>query len=364
MVRYKALDAFRGITIAMMILVNNPGSWSYVYWPLEHSKWNGCTPTDLVFPFFLFIVGSAMFFAFQKNQFQLTKDIGLKIIRRGLTLIAIGILLNTVLFTIPMDSLRFFGVMQRIGFVYILASFIVLLFNKRGVWLMSAALLLAYWGVLILFGGADPFSLEHSFARELDRKLFSDAYLYNGFGIPFDPEGLLSSIPAIVNALVGFEVTRYLTSQTDKVKTIIKLVSVGAVALVVALLWSFLIPINKALWTSSYVVFTCGAAMIMLAIFIWIVDAKNQLAAVKPLLAFGMNPLFIYIFAWIASDLLSWVTIAGSSGKAVPVQEWLVTYLAPYTNPFNASLLVALLFLLFCYGVAYFLFRRNIVIKL
>jgi predicted acyltransferase len=364
MVRYKALDAFRGITIAMMILVNNPGSWNYVYWPLEHSKWNGITPTDLVFPFFLFIVGSAMFFAFQKNQFQLTKDVGLKIVRRGVTLIIIGILLNTQLFTESFSSLRFYGVMQRIGLVYILASFIVLLCNKRGVWIASAALLLVYWALMVLFGGPDPFSLEHSAARSFDRFLFSDAHLYNGFGIPFDPEGMLSNIPAIVNALIGFEVTRYLTSQTDKQKTIVKLFGLGAVALVVALSWNVLIPINKALWTSSYVVFTCGAAMIMLAIFIWIVDIKNQVAAVKPLLVFGMNPLFIYIFAWILSDILSMTKIEDANGKARSVQELLVTYLAPYTNPFNASLIFAVLFVLFCYVVAYFLYRRNIVIKL
>ena len=246
MTRYLALDAFRGITIALMILVNTPGSWAHVYPPLLHADWHGATPTDFVFPFFLFIIGSAMFFSFKKSNFLANPSQVIKIIKRGLIMFFIGFMLNVIPFTINPENWRIMGVLQRIGIAYIIASCLVLMLNRKGVLLISAFILLAYWALLLTIGDG-ALTLEGNIIRQLDLSLLGASHMYTMRGVSFDPEGILSTIPAVVSMLLGFEVTRYLTSITDKRLSVIKLTLIGGLAIGAGALWSLIyIKLHKA----------------------------------------------------------------------------------------------------------------------
>lgn len=203
--RYLALDVLRGITIATMITVNNPGSWAHIFAPLEHSKWHGCIPTDLVFPFFLFVVGVSMFFSFSKYNNSLNKESLIKIGKRTLLIFAIGLFLNSFpQWMTDYSRLRILGVLQRIAIAYGVGSLIVLAVQRKYLPFVGAAILLAYWGILYFFGGADPYSLAGNVAIPFDKSFLGESHLYKGFGIPFDPEGLLSTIPAIVTVIIGY----------------------------------------------------------------------------------------------------------------------------------------------------------------
>jgi len=203
--RYLALDVLRGMTVALMILVNNPGSWSHIYAPLEHSKWHGCTPTDLVFPFFLFVVGVSMFFSFSKYGNALNKESLLKIGKRTLLIFAIGLFLNSFpQWATDYSKLRIMGVLQRIALAYGIGAVIVLASPRKYLPYVGGAILLFYWGLMYVLGGSDPFSLEGNATIAFDSAILGVSHLYKGFGIPFDPEGLLSTIPAVVTVILGY----------------------------------------------------------------------------------------------------------------------------------------------------------------
>ena len=358
MQRYIALDALRGLTIALMILVNTPGSWSYVYSPLLHAQWHGLTPTDLVFPFFLFIVGSAMFFAFKKQDFQLTGPTALKIIKRGCLIFLIGLALNAYPFMSSVDSLRIMGVLQRIGLAYIFAAFIVLSFQRNQVLLISLIILIAYHFILMSVGDG-AYGLESNLVRGLDLTILSANHMYQGTGIAFDPEGLLSTLPAIVSALLGFEVTRFISQLESKQASFVKLLQMGGVAIVVGLLLNFIVPINKALWTSSYVIYTTGFACLTLAFFVYIIDIKRIEKPVTPLLVYGTNPLFIYVISWL------WVASYGFFDVGnIGLHQWLFTSLADTFPEKLASFIFAFSHVALFWWFSKMLFDRKIFIKI
>lgn len=358
MQRYVALDALRGLTIALMILVNTPGSWSYVYAPLLHASWHGLTPTDLVFPFFLFIVGSAMFFAFKKQSFLLDAASGKRIVKRGCLIFLIGFLLNIYPFTSDPDTWRVMGVLQRIGIAYIFAAFIVLSFSKRNVFIISAVILIAYHFILMSVG-AGGYELESNLVRQVDVALLGANHIYGGFGVPFDPEGLLSTIPSIVSVLIGFEVTRFISSIEEKKVSMVKLIQLGVVALIVGLAMSFIIPINKALWTSSYVVYTAGFACLILAFFVYLIDIKKQEKPVTPLLVYGTNPLFIYVISWV------WVASYGFFAiDETQLHGWMFLQLASIMPEKLASFVFAFSHVALFWWFSKLLFDRKIFIKL
>ena len=358
MTRYLALDAFRGITIALMILVNTPGSWSHVYAPLLHADWHGCTPTDFVFPFFLFIIGSAMFFSFKKSDFAASPEQFVKIIKRGFIMFFIGFMLNVIPFDTSFDKLRIMGVLQRIGIAYAIAASLVLLLNRRGIFIISTVILIAYW-LLLLSAGEGALTIEGNIVREFDLAVLGANHMYTMRGIDFDPEGLLSTFPAVVSMLFGFELTRYLTSIKDKNSSVIKLILIGGLAIGFSSLWSLVLPINKSLWTGSYVIYTTGFACLLLAAFIWLIDIKGQNKLVEPLLVYGTNPLFVYVLAFVFVTVYLIIPIGDSS-----LYSWLYSQFKLIAEPTLASFLFAFSHVVLLWFVSLKLYQRKIFIKI
>jgi predicted acyltransferase len=358
MTRYLALDAFRGVTIALMILVNTPGTWSHVYAPLLHADWHGATPTDLVFPFFLFIIGSAMFFSFKKSEFLATSDKFLKIVKRGFFIFFIGLMLNAIPFDSAIEEWRIMGVLQRIGISYILAASLVLLFNRRGIFIISTIILFAYWGLLLSVGELG-LTIEGNIIRQFDLATLGANHMYTKHGVSFDPEGLLSTIPAVVNMLLGFELTRYLTSIKDKKNSVIKLILIATLAIGLGALWGGVFPINKSLWTSSYVIYTTGFACLLLATFIWLIDIKGYEKFVSPLLVYGTNPLFVYVLSFLTVTIYLNIPMGDSS-----LYRWLYMPFTFIAAPKLASFLFAFSHVVLFWFVSLKLYQRAIFIKI
>lgn len=358
--RFFALDVLRGMTIALMILVNTPGSWEYIFAPFEHADWHGYTPTDMVFPFFVCIVGAAMYFAFAKFDFQLNPALSVKILRRTALIFLIGLALNVFPFTAYFADWRFLGVLQRIALVYMLASFIVLLLPFAGRVCAMLVLLLGYWAVLNAWGGPSPYALEENAVRAWDLALFGASHLWQGKGIAFDPEGLLSTLPAVVNALIGFEAARWLVSQPMDRRVPLKLLAVGALAIVVGHLWATVFPINKSLWTSTFVLVTCGYFLVCLALILAVVDVLGKTRWANIWVVYGSNPLFIYALAAIWATTYYLIPIAGEAGNLynalfLLLQAWLPNKVA--------SLVFALTHVVLFWWISYFLYRKRIFIK-
>jgi predicted acyltransferase len=357
--RYLALDALRGLTIALMLLVNSPGSWDYVYTPLLHADWHGSTPTDLVFPFFLFIIGSAMYFSFKKSEFRYTTEHVNKVLKRGTIIFFIGLALNAYPFIAPFTELRILGVMQRIGIAYAFAGIIVLVFKRKGIFLVSVFILLTYWLLLLSVGSENAYSLENNIVRQFDIFVFGEAHIYGGKGLAFDPEGLLSTVPAVVNILFGFEITRYITTLNNKKSCVIKLLQIAAVTLALALLWQTVMPINKSLWTSSYVLFSSAMACLVLAFFIYIIDIKGVEKPLMPLFEYGTNPLFIYILSWLWLTTYLYIDIG-----ELDLYQYLFNWLAAIMDSTLASFVFAFSHVSLFWYISRYLYRRGIFIKI
>lgn len=358
--RFLALDVMRGLTLASMILVNTPGSWEFVYSPLLHADWHGATPTDFIFPFFMFIVGSALYFAQRGLRTLDLVPQSKRILRRVALLFLIGVLLAAYPFTESLDQWRIMGVLQRIAIAYGFAVFIILYFGFTGRVVISAILLVGYWALLNL--SADPYSLEHNIVRQFDLNILGASHLWQGKGIPFDPEGILSTFPSIVNVIIGFEATRVLLASEDKEKALSKLF-VSALALMgVALLWNMAFPINKSLWTSPFVLLSCGVAILLL---ILLVKLERSAAgnSVKPVYQFfeiiGKNPLFIYVLSGLLATTLYLIPIGNQSAYGA-----LYSAFRSLADPYLASLLFALLMVATMWFVAWVLHKRDIVISL
>lgn len=363
--RYLALDVLRGMTVALMILVNNPGSWSHIYGPLEHSKWHGCTPTDLVFPFFLFVVGVSTFFSFSKYGNTLNKKSLLKIGKRTLLIFAIGLFLNSFpQWASDYSKLRIMGVLQRIALAYGIGAVIVLASPRKYLPYIGGAILLFYWGLMHLLGGSDPYSLEGNATIGFDSAVLGVTHLYKGFGVPFDPEGLLSTIPAIVTVILGYLVGS-LVKESEKTSAPKKLMFVGITSIVLGLLWGLFFPINKPLWTSSYVLYTAGWACTVLAFLIWIIDLKGYSKWTSFFVVFGMNPLFIFALSGLWAKTLSRIIhIAMPDGTKMNGSGWLYSQVfQPLAGNLNGSLLFAISHVVFFWLIGYLLYKKEIFIK-
>ncbi len=359
--RIIALDAFRGLTVAMMILVNTPGSWAYVYAPLDHAKWNGCTPTDLVFPFFLFIVGTAMWFSFKRFDGTLNKAAVRKILKRTILIFLIGTALKLYSMLIRDNShFRVMGVLQRIALAYGVASFIVLSMKRKGIILTGSVILLVYWFLLWYFGGSQPYALESNLVRTIDLKIIGARFMYKGEGIAFDPEGLLSTLPAVVTIIIGYLSGNFIDRMSDRKKMVLQMMISGIILIVAGLIWNEFFPINKKLWTSSYVLYTAGWAQLLLSVFIWLIDVKGYQKVVQPLIWYGMNPLFIYVLSIALA-----ITYLGIHIDRVLMYAWIYRNIfVPLAGNMNGSLLFALFHVVLFGFIGWILYRKRIFIKI
>lgn len=363
--RYLALDVLRGITIALMILVNTPGSWKYLYAPLRHADWHGCTLADLVFPFFLFVMGVSMFFSFTSHQNIWSRESLLRIASRVLLILILGIFINTYpQWLTDYSQLRIMGVLQRIAVAYGLAAFIVLAAPHRWLPAIGAGVLFAYWGILDFWGGPDPYSLEGNAAILFDRAILGDSHLYQGFGIPFDPEGILSSLPAAVTVIIGY-MAGMLIRKTPGESLVPKLFLYGAAFAVAGYLWGLVFPLNKPLWTSSYVLYTAGLAALLFAILIYIIDLKGYRKWTTVFSVFGMNPLFLFILSvlW-GKTLRLLVHIPDDQGRAISGSAWLYQNIfVTLAGNWSGSLAFALAHIVFFWLIGYLLYRFRIFVK-
>ena len=365
--RLVSLDVFRGITIAGMVLVNNPGSWEHIYWPLEHASWHGWTPTDLVFPFFLFIVGVAITLAFgsRVESGSSKRDLYLKIIRRSLLIFAIGLFLNGFPYY-SLSELLIPGVLKRIAVCYLFASIIFLETRIRTQVVITFALLLIYW-FLVEFIAAPGFAAgdltkEGSLPSFIDRVVFGK-HVWAQAKV-YDPEGLLSTIPALATTLIGVLAGHWLRTKESAYEKVAGLFVAGAICVAVGWAWNPFFPINKALWTSSYVLFTGGLALQLLALCYWVIDIKGYRRWAKPFEIFGVNAIALYVGAGLMAELLGLIKVTGADGTKIPLGLWIYDSLfASWASPVNASLAFAIAFVLVWLGFMWLLFRRNIFVK-
>lgn len=377
--RLVSLDVFRGATIALMILVNNPGDWGNVYPPLLHAKWNGCTPTDLVFPFFLFIVGVSVTLSLTKRKergddlFKLV----LQIFRRSFLIFFIGVFLNAFP-DFNLSEVRILGVLQRIALVYFFISLIFLFTEWKTQVIISAILLLGYWALITLVpvpgigmpNISQPTIYDPNLQKEiapnivawLDNKLLA-GHLWRSTKI-WDPEGLLSTLPAIVTGLFGVLLGKFLRTKLDEFNKIIWIFFTANILIFTGLFWDLVFPMNKSLWTSSYVLFTAGLALHFFAMCYWLIDVKKIDWWIKPFVVYGTNAITVYTLSWIGGTFLRRVKF-DFYGTETSLRNFLYDNLfKPFFSPINASLAWAIFYVLFWLGIMWIFYKKKIFLKI
>ncbi|MCM0593666.1 MAG: acyltransferase family protein [Gloeotrichia echinulata IR180] len=373
--RLTSLDVFRGITIAGMILVNMAGVTDDIYPPLAHADWNGCTPTDLVFPFFLFIVGVAMTFSLSKytEGNKPTKAVYWRILRRAAILFALGLLLNGFwnkgVWTFDLSSIRIMGVLQRISLSYLFASLTVLKLPRKGQWILAGVLLIGYWLTMMYVPvpgyGAGVLTREGNLGAYIDRLIIPTAHLYKGDGFNFlgDPEGLFSTIPAVVSVLAGYFTGNWIRNQSVQSRTSIGLGLFGVGCLIIAWAWGWTFPINKKIWTSSYVLFTSGWALLLLAACYELIEVRLIRRWSKPFEIMGLNAIALFVASVLLIKILVKTTI-GTGDKAPSTYNWIYQNIfASWAGTFNGSLLFAIVTVLLWLVVAYVMYHKRWFIK-
>jgi predicted acyltransferase len=382
--RLLSLDAFRGLTILGMILVNNPGSWSDMYWPLGHARWHGWTPTDLIFPFFLFIVGTSLSYSLRKyrggvNTIEtnpplappLKGGVYWRIVRRTVVLFALGLLLNSTGMlmryafgqseTISFETLRYLGVLQRIALVYLIASLVVLHVGVRSQAVLATVLLLGYWALFAWLPNPENYaanlSPEHNVVQLVDRAVIGEAHMYTQARTEkTEPEGLLSTLPATVTALFGYWTGLFVQRRGADARTVGILIACGAVCVLVGLGWDRAFPINKKLWTGSFVLVTGGWAMILLAACLWMFDVRGWRRLARPFAIVGVNAIFVFVASGVMANLLNIVRIDGE-----PAKQWIydMGFTSWIEGPKLASLAFALATVAFWWIILWAMARRG-----
>jgi len=369
--RLLSLDLLRGVTIAAMILVNNPGDEQAAYWPLQHAKWNGWTPTDLIFPFFMFIVGVSLVFSFSSRlkRGESREQLMRHVLWRGVILFALGLFINGFPNRFDPSVLRIYGVLQRIAVCYVISAVVVLWSGTRGLVITIVTCLVGYWLIMRFvpvpgFGvpGRDiPFlDPDRNLAAWLDRKLLF-GHLYDHTR---DPEGVLSTIPAVATPLLGALAGQWLRLERSARAKAWGLLAFGILGLAAGELWNVWFPINKNLWTSSFVLFTAGFALVCLALCYWILDIKQWRGWATPGLVFGMNAIAAYFFAEIVAHLVDRIKLDIAVGR-FSLQEMIYNrWFEHLGRPANASLIYSLVFVAVCWAAMWGLYRRKIFFKI
>lgn len=380
--RLLALDVLRGITIAGMILVNNPGSWGKVYAPLKHAQWNGLTPTDLIFPFFMFIMGISTYISLRKYGFEFSRPAAWKIIKRTLVIFAIGLGLSwfSLLFStwnslagedlsfwsrlgqsvMTFDRIRILGVMQRLALCYGATAIIALIVKHKNIPYLIITLLAGY--TLILFFGRGFEYNDTNILSIVDSAVLGINHMYRDNGI--EPEGLLSTIPSIAHVLIGFCCGKLLMEVKDINEKIQRLFLIGTVLTFAGFLFSYGCPINKKIWSPTFAIVTCGLASSFLALLIWVIDVKGYKKWGKPFEVFGINPLFLYAMAWVLSVLFSYIRLPYGE-TTISIHRYLYSVvLEPLIGEYPASLTYAIIFVSIHWAIGYVLYRKKIYIKI
>jgi predicted acyltransferase len=367
--RFTALDVFRGMTVCLMIIVNTSGNGATTYAPLQHAHWHGFTPTDLVFPSFLFAVGNAMSFVMPKWEHLPQSKVLWKIFKRTFIIFLLGFLMYWFPFVkwdaaghlemAPFESTRVFGVLQRIALCYGIASLMIYYLKPRAALIISVILLFLYWALLYAFAeGADPFDMQGNFGSVVDRWLLNEKHLYHGEGVAFDPEGFLSTMPAIVNVIGGYIAGKYIQAKGNTYEGLTKLLLAGVLLLFAAYCWNLSFPINKKLWTSSFVLHTVGLDCIIISVIIYIINFKHKTNWTYFFEVFGRNPLFIYLLSEIAAILLWFFKI-----EKLSLYQWIYQAVFIHAGAYLGSLLFAVSFMLFCWLIGYMLDRKKIYVR-
>lgn len=368
--RYLALDVLRGMTIAFMVIVNTPGSWSHMYGPLMHAEWHGFTPTDLVFPTFLFVVGNAMSFALKKMKDMPASAFYAKVFKRSFLIFAIGWLLNAFPFAdydaagklvfIDLTEVRFFGVLQRIALAYLLAALVLYWGGTKFAWIYSGGMLLLYWPLMYFFGDSgDPYGLTGNAQIKLDLAVIGAERMYMGEGIPFDPEGILSTFTSAVNVLAGFLAGKLIQQKGNNLATVKQLVTIGVALIFVSYAWNIGFPINKKIWTSPYVLLTVGWDLVLIGFLIFIVEIRKISNWTYFFQVFGRNPLILYVFSGIVISVFSMIPIGEGSLQDVIYSQLFTSWL----DPKNASFLFSLAYMLLIWVIGYWMDKKKVYIR-
>lgn len=422
--RLLSLDVFRGMTIAGMVLVNNPGTWSAVYPPLEHAPWHGWTPTDFIFPFFVFIVGVSIALALGKrvDEGGITSDVYLKIFKRSAIIFGLGLIqmgfpfFDVAKTTLPMwakvaaiaglvasaglflkdrfrasaytilgvagflavlyfldqgfpyerfQKLRIMGVLQRLALCYLFASLIFLHTKWRLQTLLAVMLLVIYWALMYHFGagGAGDYSMEGNFSGAVDRYFLGTNHIWSSSKI-YDPEGILSTVPAIASCLIGVLCGHWLKSRGEMLEKLGGIFFAGVALTAAGWVWAWWFPINKPIWTSSYAVYMGGLALCFLGACMWLIDVRGRRRWTKPFVIFGTNALALYFASSIFARVLIAIKVQGADGKLVNAQKYIFdTLFAPMASPINASLMFAIAYIFFWLFLMWLLYRKEIFIK-
>lgn len=371
--RFASLDIFRGLTICFMIIVNMPGNDVTTFAPLMHASWHGFTPTDLVFPSFLFAVGMSLYFSSEKWKDMTHARIVTKIAKRTLIIFILGFLMywfpfftyadNGALVIKPFETTRIMGVLQRIALTYGIVALLVCYVDRKRLIHIGIALLAMYWLALLGFArhGADPYSIYGNAVLRLDNFLLGSSHLYHESGpYPFDPEGILSTIPALVNVIAGFLTVSFIKKQSLDADHLLRLSMVGLLLILIAYFWNFSFPVNKKLWTSSFVLLSVGLDLLLLTPIIYFTELKQRKRWGSFFMVFGRNPLFLYLFSELLATLL--FTFHLQTGENY--YEWCFNHISQYFTPYLGSLLQAIVYMLLCWCVGKGLEKNNIYIKI
>ena len=369
--RFLALDVLRGMTVFFMIIVNTPGNWDTTWAPLKHAAWHGFTPTDLVFPTFMFVVGNALSFV-EKKWSGLSDSRVLWIIsKRTIIIFLLGYLMywfpfvhwneTGELVANPIANTRIMGVLQRIALGYFFGALMVRYLKMETAIRMSVVFLLAYWLILLLFGDkADPFNMLTNAGNQFDLWLLGESHLYHGEGVAFDPEGVLSTLPSIANVVFGYAAGKFIAEKGKTWEGLTKLLLIGFALISIALLWHLVFPINKKLWTGPFVLLTVGIDCVLLAALTYVIDFLGRTKWTYFFEVFGKNPLFIYLLSEIGAILLWFIPIGE---KRQPLYSWLYENVFIHAGSYLGSFLFALAVVMFCWLVGWILDKKKIYVR-
>ena len=380
--RLVSLDVLRGMTIAGMILVNNPGSPNAIYPLLRHAKWNGLTFADLIFPLFMFIMGVSTYISLNKLEFKLNKILLIKILKRTLIIFAIGLLIawfsgflalykyfNWLPFHERMveslsciDQIRIMGILQRLAICYLFSSLIILCFDRKYLPVLIVQILLFYFFILYLGDGFEQ--KNNNIIAKVDRMILGEERMYLDNGMYFEPEGVLSTFPAIAQVLIGFCIAKQIFAtnvNVDKIKILIKY---GIIFSIIGFILSFICPINKKIWSPSFVLVTCAIGCVLFALLIWLIDIKKYKNAVHCFIPFGMNSLFIFVIAGIISIITRRMTLVYHSDSLSLRQFLYSKVLAQYFGNYPSSFIYALFIVVICWLIAFILYKKHFFITI